>query len=225
MNVNLNKNKTIDIKNNIDNDKINTLITSKIFFFKNIIQNTFNHVQKNKTLDILSINDINICVDKITDISKKIKEIDENLIVDNNETIAKHLQIINNDFSTIFKLYGTFHLDDLLTICLGDIKKNITNNDDILKLNLLQKYFHPTGYKITGKMQNLIESNENNKKNKKILHENTFNNLLCVDIVTEYEQFYMKVYGIKLFIIHPNDNTNNNKLIIYGILDDVLVQL
>ena len=225
MNVNLNKNKTIDIKNNIDNDKINTLITSKIFFFKNIIQNTFNHVQKNKTLDILSINDINICVDKITDISKKIKEIDENLIVDNNESIAKHLQIINNDFSTIFKLYGTFHLDDLLTICLGDIKKNITNNDDILKLNLLQKYFHPTGYKITGKMQNLIESNENNKKNKKILHENTFKNLLCVDIVTEYEQFYMKVYGIKLFISHPNDNTNNNNLIIYGILDDVLVQL
>ena len=54
MNVNLNKNKTIDIKNNIDNDKINTLITSKIFFFKNIIQNTFNHVQKNKTLDIFT---------------------------------------------------------------------------------------------------------------------------------------------------------------------------
>ena len=225
MNVNLNKNKTIDIKNNIDNDKVNTLITSKIFFFKNIIQNTFNHVQKNKTLDILSINDINICVDKITDISKKIKEIDEKLIVDNNESIAKHLQIINNDFSSIFKLYGTFHLDDLLTICLGDIKKNITNNDDILKLNLLQKYFHPTGYKITGKTQNLIESNENNKKNKKTLHENTFKNLLCVDIVTEYEQFYMKVYGIKLFISHPNDNTNNNNLIIYGILDDVLVQL
>lgn len=34
----------------------------------------------------------------------------------------------------------------------------------------------------------------------------------------------MKVYGIKLFISHPNDNTNNNNLIIYGILDDVLVQ-
>ena len=179
MNVNMNKNKTIDIKNNINNvnnvnnvnnDKVNILISSKIVFFKNIIQNTFNHVQKNKTLDILSINDINICVDKITDISKKIKEIDENILlnVDNNESVAKKLQIINNDFSTIFKLYGTLHLYDLLTICLGDIKKNITDNDDILKLNLLKKYFHPTGYKIIGKSTNsVIENYKNNKNNKK----------------------------------------------------------
>ena len=226
--MNVNKNKTIDIKTNINNDnnKVNTLISCKIVFFKNIIQNIFNHVQKNKTLDILSINDINICVDKIKEISKKIKEIDENTLlnVDNNESIAKKLQIINNDFSTIFKLYGTFYLDDLLTICLGDIKKNITDNDDILKLNLLKKYFRPTGYKIIGKTTNNVVKNSKNNKNNKILHDNPFKNLLCSDVVSEYEQFYMKVYGIKLFINHGNDDVNNNSLLIYGILDDVLVQ-
>ena len=34
----------------------------------------------------------------------------------------------------------------------------------------------------------------------------------------------MKVYGIKLFINHGNEDPNNSSLLIYGILDDVLVQ-
>jgi ATP-dependent Lon protease len=217
------KNNDKHMKNIVNNDKdnynINSLISSKIFFFKNIIQNTFNHVQKLKILDILTINDVNICVDKLSEISKKIKEIDENILLNvDNELIAKKLQIINNDFSSIFKLYGTFNLEDLLIICLGDIKKNITDNDDMLKLNLLKKYFHPTGYKIMGKYVDIIENKKDKKKN---VYNNLFKNLSCNDVVSEYDKFYMKVYGIKIFI----DNKNDNNLVIYGILDDVLIEL
>jgi ATP-dependent Lon protease len=224
----LNKNKINDndndkkknISNNDnDNNTVIMLITSKILFFKNIIQTTFNHVQKNKSLDILTINDVNICVDKLVELDKKIKEIDENISLNiTSELIAKKLQNINNDFSSIFKIYGTYNLEDFFIICLGDIQKNVTDNDDILKLNLLKKYFHPTGYKIIGNTNNIIE---NNKNKKKPLYQNSFKNLLCSDIVSEYDKFYMKVYGIKLFV----NNVNNNNLIIYGILDDVLIEL
>ena len=61
------KNLKIDplIKNNVVNsESVTTLIKSKLHFFKDTAQNTFNHVQKNKMLDILGINDVNICVKK-----------------------------------------------------------------------------------------------------------------------------------------------------------------
>jgi len=224
----LNKNKINDNdnKNNInhdnDTDVVRILITSKIIFFKNTIQSTFIHVQKSKSCDIIMINDVNFCVEKLNELNKKIKEIEEQLLLNiNNELIAKQLQIINNDFSSLFKLYGTLNLEDLLIICLGDIKKNIHDNDDILKLNLLKKYFHPTGYKIIGKNITMVE---NKKDKKKLPYHNLFKNLLCSDISLEYDKFYMKVYGIKLFVT-SNDNNDNNNIIIYGFLDDILIEL
>ena len=64
----------------MNSESVTTLIKSKLHFFKDTAQNTFNHVQKNKMLDILGINDVNICVNKLTELSKKINEINESKI-------------------------------------------------------------------------------------------------------------------------------------------------
>jgi ATP-dependent Lon protease/glutaredoxin-related protein len=212
------KNLKIDplIKNNVVNsESVTTLIKSKLHFFKDTAQNTFNHVQKNKMLDILGINDVNICVNKLTELSKKINEINENTIANSSgEIIAKKLQIINNDFSALFKTYGTSKLEDLLAICLGDYKKIITCDDELIKVDLLLKYFHPIGYKVIGNSDTIKDVHNNN-----LITVPT--NFKCHDVAAEYEQFYTKVYGLKVFI-KTNDNKN---LIIFGIVDDVLIEL
>ena len=52
-------------KENKSPPDVNILVDKKLDFFKDIIQKTIIHVQKNKTLDILGINDVNICVNKL----------------------------------------------------------------------------------------------------------------------------------------------------------------
>jgi hypothetical protein len=53
------------------------LVERKIDFFKDVIQKTIIHVQKNKFLDILGISDVNTCIERLGDLSKKIQEVSE----------------------------------------------------------------------------------------------------------------------------------------------------
>ena len=83
------------------------LFERKTHFFQRVIQKTLLHVQKNKMLDILTINELNKCVNILYDLSKTLKE-----IVDTKDSMATdvllgRLQDVNNDLSGILKLYGT----------------------------------------------------------------------------------------------------------------------
>ena len=103
-------------------------------------------------------------------------------------------------------------------ICFGNTNKLSNSDFETLKLDLLKKYFHPTGYKIINKKD---EKNEKNKKNiDDSKFDETVKNLDCFDVVSNFKQFHMKVYGIKVYI----NNVNMNKsLLVYGILDDIII--
>ena len=62
-------------KNTISNPETQSIIKKKITFFQDIIEKTIIHVQKNKTFDILGVNDVNNCLDNLHDINIKLKEI------------------------------------------------------------------------------------------------------------------------------------------------------
>ena len=100
------------------------LVEKKIEFFKNIIEKTVLHIYKNKFLDILGISDVNSCIEKLSEISKKIEEIKSKKL--NNDTLLNYLQIINNELSSVLKNYGTDSLEDLLLICFGNNNNFIT---------------------------------------------------------------------------------------------------
>ena len=51
------------------------LIEKKLVFFQDVIQNTILHVQKNKVLDIINVSELNSCINLLTDLSKKLKDI------------------------------------------------------------------------------------------------------------------------------------------------------
>ena len=55
-------------KDNKNTNDVNVLVDKKIELFKDIIQRTILRVQKNKTLDILGVSDINACIDKLNEL-------------------------------------------------------------------------------------------------------------------------------------------------------------
>jgi ATP-dependent Lon protease len=190
--------------NNKPNDVL-PQVDKKIEFFKDVIQKTIIHVQKNKMLDILGIKDVTTCVERLGELSKKIQEM---TIIKNTDIIIHNLQLINNDLSVLLKNYGTNSFEDLLLVCFGSNHKVTTNDNDNDKMELLKKYFHPTGYKVA------LKKDEKKNSNNEII------NLTCSDVVSLYTQLRMKVYGIKVYINSP---LLNKSLVIFGVVDDIIV--
>ena len=199
----------IKISNTIED--VLVLVDKKIFFFNDIIQKTVLNVQKNKLLGLLSVNDINSCINMINNISDKLKNFSKKDAID---IMVNNLQLINNDVSTLLKTYGTESLEDLITICFGNDKVFINDEDDIIKYELLNKYFHPTSYKI---LNIKVKDMENDKKeyvNEKLT------NFVCSDVISK--NFYEKIYGMKLYLCNASSKKN---LIIYGVVDDMIMQI
>ena len=175
-------------------------VEKKIEFFKDVIQKTIIHVQKNKFLDILGISDVCSCIERLGELSKKINEFNDNN--SNYDAIVNGLQTINNELSTLLKNYGTESLDDFLIICFGNNNKVAMDEEEVVKYELLKKYFHPTSYK-------LVSGKKEETKN-----------LSCSDVVSSYKQFHMKVYGIKVNIYNP---ILKKGLIVFGYVDDIVM--
>jgi ATP-dependent Lon protease len=186
------------------------LLDRKIEFFKDVIQKTIIHVQKNKILDILGISDVSTCIEKLGELSKKIQEITtaNKMSTDN---IINNLQIINNEISSLLKNYGTENLEDLLLICFGNNNKITYDDTESAKYELMKKYFHPTSYKV------ITKKDDPKKKS----DSEDIANFSCSDISSIYKQFHMKVYGIKL---HVYSALLKKSLLITGIVDDVLIE-
>jgi ATP-dependent Lon protease len=184
------------------------LVERKIEFFKDVIQKTIIHVQKNKILDILGISDVNTCIEKLGEMSKKMQETTsiKNLSTD---AIINSLQLINNELSSLLKNYGTDNLEDLLLICFGNNNKITSDDHENAKFELLKKYFHPTSYKVISKKEEL-----------KGKDDDKIENLACMDLFSRYKQFHMKVYGIKLYV---HSAQLKKSLLITGIVDDIVI--
>ena len=192
-----------DINQKISNDVL-PLVERKIDFFKDLIQKTIIHVQKNKILDILGINDVSTCIEKLGELSKKLEDV-SHIKITATDNIINSLQTINNELSTLLKNYGTENLEDLLLICFGNNNKITTDENEYYKFELLKKYFHPTSYKVISK--------KDESKKKEDIDDKTVN-LSCFDISNLYKQFHMKVYGLKVYI---HSVPLKKSLLIYGI--------
>ena len=179
-------------------------INKKILFFNNIIQEIILHIKKNKSLHILKEAEVDNCIQMLIHLNKKINELNNSILTYfNKDTIISQLQIINNEMSSILKIYGTNSFENLLMICFGN-NKYINTEENNLKYDLLKKYFHPTSYKVL--------NNETTE----------YKNFECHDIVLSHNEFHYKLCGIKVYIY----NSNINKyIIIYGIVDNVIIDL
>ena len=110
------------------------LIERKMAFFQDTIQRTILHVQRNKLLDIISLSDQNNCINMLFELSKSIKEINDQTINNDTDIVINLLQHINNELSSIFKLYGTELFEDFLWVCFGNNSVRLHINDYTNKL-------------------------------------------------------------------------------------------
>lgn len=202
--------------NTIQQSDIGSIVEKKTAFFKDVVQKTILYIQKNKMLDILGISDLNCCIDRLTELNKKIKELSEIKIHSNDtDNIITILQNINNELSCLFKNYGTENFQDFMTVCFGNNIKITYTSSDCQKLELINKYFHPISYKIVNKK----DLTKTKKMDDDSINDDT-KSMDCFDILNIYKQFYMKVNGMKLYIYN---NIQKKGLIIYGIVDDIML--
>ena len=117
--------------NNLKSSNIinnNTFFDEKIKFFQSVIEDTIISCQRYKIFDILTTNEINICIQNLEQQSQILKNIHSNT---SNENKLDILQKINNELSSIIKIFGTSKLNDLITICLNKnfISENCTTKE------------------------------------------------------------------------------------------------
>jgi hypothetical protein len=193
------------------------LIEKKLLFFQDIIQKTILHVQKNKILDIIGVSEVNSCINTLFELSKQIKDINEITVKTNTDNVINILQLVNNELSSLFKLFGTDSFEDLLWICFGNNSVNTyaISDMDKHKFELLKKYFHPTSYKLLGS-----KGDKGSKTDDTIFNEKS-KNLDTADISIRIKPFHLKVFGIQIIAHNPQ---HKKSLIITGTIDDIMIQ-
>ena len=205
---------------NKSSPEIVVLIEKKLTFFQDVIQKTILHIQKNKILDIIGVSEVNSCINTLFELSKKIKDICDSNIKTNTDSVINALQLVNNELSSLFKLFGTDSFEDLLWICFGNNSVNTyaISDMDKHKFELLKKYFHPTSYKL------LVPKKQDGEKQTKT-DDTTFNekskNLDTADISIKIKPFHLKVYGIQIIVHNPQ---HKKSLIITGTVDDIMIE-
>ena len=184
--------------NKISKMEYDKFIKDKQLFFEDVIIKTINSIQVKYLLEIIVQNEVKISINSLLSISNDLKFADN----------IEKLQIINNSLSSIIKQYGTNSFSDLINICYENNKKSNNFNKD--KYNILINHFKPINYKI-------LNFNDIKKctigNNNKIINSS---NLDCIEILTNNDNFYLKVYGITI-IIHDD----NKYIIIDGYLDNL----
>lgn len=207
------------------------LILKKIIFFQDLIQKTISRVQLNKINDIIGVSEVNNCLQNLLNLNSKLMLINTSMMENNKEEVINILQTINNELSSIFKIYGTDSLDDLLSICFGTTN-NMYNFSDIekSKFELLRKYFHPLSYRLLSnkeKEPSIIEDFHSIIDKKIVINSgddinlnDQSPNLDCIIVSLRVQSFYLKVHGIQV-IIH---NAHHKKhMVVTGIIDDIVL--
>jgi len=196
------------------------LIEKKLLFFQDVIQKTILHVQKNKILDIIGVSEVNSCINTLFELSKKIKDINETNIKTNTDNVINILQIVNNELSSLFKIFGTDSFEDLLWICFGNNSVNTyaISDMDKHKFELLKKYFHPTNYKLLAASK---KDPEKHTKMDDLIFNEKSKNLDSADISIKIKPFHLKVYGIQIIVHNPQ---YKQSLIITGTVDDIMIE-
>jgi ATP-dependent Lon protease len=179
-------------------------INTRLTFYLDIIEKTYNSISYYKKNDIYNSSDYLFTINKIKSIFSNIIDLQNNFIDYKKNKIIQQLQNINNDFSIIFKKFGTLYFDDLIKVCIGSKYLKFLNNNDEYKniYFLLKKYVKPLSFETT-----------------KTDDENT-NIINIYDLYFTTNNFYLKVYGIKINLYIKDEN---KIFTINGLVDETLL--
>ena len=206
------------------------IIEEKIQYFHQLVQKTLLSIQKYKQQDVIGANELN---QGIQTLERLYVELSSNRLLLKNKTnystITANLETIRTELSTVFKLYGTENISDLLNVVFGDsylssICNDTKNVNKTNKYSILEKHFHPIQFKlISWKHDRTCDSGKPIEKNKivdDLCIVDKSDDLDCFDLCRTNDTFQLKVYGIKMAF---HNETEKNTLIVSGIMDDLLI--
>ena len=202
-------------------DNFTQNVVRKIEYYKEIIQKTIASIQKYKVHDVVTANDVNICIKSLEQYYVEMDSL--NMNGDKNH-IVNRLQYINDELSGIFKIFGTMDIEDVLTICYGAHFISTISTSDAW--SVLKKHVHPINYKILKWKHDMtpnVKGTHPIAKNRIVDDAMVVENgktLDCFDLARTSSIFYVKVYGIKVIFHNFKDKST---LILSCIVDDVLM--
>jgi len=201
-------------------------IHKKINFFFKIITESIISAEKYKTNDILSASELNLCIQNLENIFSDLKNIENSIKNVNFNQIISKLQTINDDLSLVFKTFGTNKIENILTVCYGnDFIDKIMDSIDKDKLNLILNFIQPISYKIIPWKNKPTDKNTKNKIIKNKIIEDFMivemgKSLDCFDLCRTTNNFYTKVFGVKVIF---QNSEKKNTIIINGIVTELLL--
>ena len=207
------KKKIKKIKLSIDS----STVISKIKYFIDIIQSTILSIQKNKTLDIISSNNLYNTTIKLESLFDNLIKLSDNINTANVEQINKHLNEIYIELKNVVIQMGTDKLEDMLYFVFPNYKNYIDNHD---KLNILLKYAHPISCVVLPWKNTKIKPKpilKNRIVEDYMIVENS-ESLECFDLARTSNNFQTKVYGIKICF---QDIQNEKTIIVKAMIDDL----
>jgi ATP-dependent Lon protease len=209
-------------------------LQTSIRHIQEIIRNTLISVQKYKDYEIFSNTDINVCITSLHDLYKKSHILYEKTHIPLNVSPApKEFIEIKDKLAIIISRFGTIHLTDLLFVQFGHEYSTCEIKNKYLKdkVDIIYRYLHPIGYKIT--------TNKNKKNYKKgddiyddffcknkitdeIIVIDNSPNFECYEIENDFnvKSFYLKIHGIRVVIQHEK---LQKTLVINCIVDDIIL--
>ncbi len=200
-------------------------IKKRIEDFQRMIHATSLVIQRYKSYDVLTANEVNACINNLEALYGELVSLIESISgeVDCDDIITR-MQAVNDELSSIFRVYGAANIEDLLDVCFGKDYVRVENIDSS-KWDIIKRFLHPTGYKI------LTRKSPTKKTNASVIAKNRIvenfvivessETLDCFDLARTSQNFYVKVHGIKVsFQNHKQCKT----LIVSGVIDDVLMR-
>lgn len=199
----------------------------KVIFYEDVIKKTFLSLIEYKKINLIGSNEVNYSINELNTILEELRLLELHIKDKsiNHEDLIADLQILNNKISNIIKMYGTTSLEHLISICYGGdyFDKNILDDNDKSKFEVLCAYLHPLSYKV-------ISSNEKSDDKQKtttnpILEDIYFAsskmNLYCYPNKSTDDNYVLKLSSMKVII---KDKNSKNTIVVTGLVDSMMVE-
>lgn len=223
------KNVKTELSANKNLNNLGEFFTKKLTFYLDVVENiTINNDEKIRQ-EFLSHSETQQGVDVCQDINQRIykclsfverEKRKEDILKEH----VNELQEINDSINKAIKNYGCYDLEQVITICYGtDYIHDVVKTTEMVKHNLLKKYFHPTSFKCFSWKNDVLhykklEKNKLVEDHSIVEHGET---LECFDLTRTSRVHSLKFNGIKVIYQNP---LIKRSLIISGYLDNAVVE-
>ena len=206
------------------NENFYEIIIQKIIFYEDVIKKTFISLMEYKKMNIIGSNEINYSINELNGIMDELRLVechikDKTMEV---EDLISDLQLLNNKLSNILKMYGTSSLEQLIFVCFGNdyFEKNIINENDKSKYEILTNYAHPLTYKVVNENEN-SGSSVDNPILEDIYTATHNNNLFCYQNRNDSDNYIVKLNTLKIVI---KNKANSKVLVVVVLIDAMMVE-